>query len=312
MTELPGNRDELARSLENLKRRLNQGPEPISEPAWLGGPAARMAKAPGAKTRKPDSRRVLLFGGAAALLHWGLGGGEDATAGPLQQLAQNAVKVGQPDHRQPGPGEMVEFAQAMPASPQNFSTDFSEAEPLKHWWQLETDGLMLEPFEKRMSAVPRGPSLAKPTRTMANGQAFFEFVQQQREAGFILRGQDERDCYRVTYTPQVNGGKPEMVLSARRRRRGAEKEIARRVITDLTVASQTRHHISVEMDGSQFAARLHWTEPSRIPGWPPASKEMVIATWKDDTFRDGAVGLWGPERRETEGEFRLLTVAAEV
>jgi hypothetical protein len=147
---------------------------------------------------------------------------------------------------------------------------------------------------------------------MVDGQAFFLFVQQRREAGFILRGQDERDCYRVTYTPQIKAGRPEMVLSARRRRHGVEREIARRVVTDLRLASQTRQHISVEMEGPQFAARLHWTEESRIPGWPATSKEMVIVTWKDDTFRDGAVGVWGPERVDRESEFRLLSVAAEV
>jgi hypothetical protein len=310
MTEFPEHRDELARSLENLKRRLNQDSfVPFSEPSWLNAPVATAPKRVAVVARKPNSRRVLLFGGAAAFLHMGLGGDAGDSAGPLEQLAENAARVGRRSERPEPSGEIVAVAATVPGS---FSTDFSEPEPLRHWWQLETDGLTIEPFETQMSAVPRGPSLAKPTRTMSDGQAFFQFVQQRREAGFILRGQDERDCYRVTYTPQIVAGRPEMVLSARRRRRGVDREIARRVVTDLRLASQTRQHISVEMEGAQFAARLHWNEPSRIPGWPAASKEMVIATWKDDTFRDGAVGVWGPERAERQSEFRLLTVAAEV
>jgi len=251
-----------------------------------GGAATPFAKLPPSpfdtEVKKHSSRRLAMFGALAAALHFGLRrSNDDEEAAPASSSAA-------------------------------FFTDFGGAEPLANWLQLTAGALTLERFQAAMSAVPRGPSLAKPTLTMGDGQAFFHFVQDRRTAGFILRGQDERDCYRLLFSPQVRRGRPETVLSARRRRRGVEREIARETVTDLRLTGMSKVTLSVQMEGASFAARIHWEEPSVIPGFASAIEERVIASWKDDSFRQGAVGVWGAERPVGAGEFRLLTVKAEV
>ncbi len=300
---------DLSKSLDNLKRRLNEGAAPpfasLKAPLPPALPPLLRRDPMAPEPRASSSRRLFLFGGVAAALHFGLSKKDNPAGASVNQLAVRVTGLVGSDG--PATPEAIE-QMAMAGS---YSTDFSETDALTHWWQAMKDGLVLEPFEKQMSAVPHGPSLATPTQMMRDGFARFQFVQDHRPAGFILRGQDHRDYYRLLYTATTNRGRPEMVLSARVRRSGKEREIARENVSDLRLATMTRAHISVQMEGANFAARLHWVEPSRIPGWT-IPKEKVIATWKDDTFRTGAMGVWGLEDASVPGEFRLLTVEAEV
>ena len=127
----------------------------------------------------------------------------------------------------------------------------------------------------------------------------------------MIRGQSHNDCYLVSLRRNIVDGTPRLTFRVDKRRKGYTKPLTGIAIEDFQIATPVKQRMAIEMDGKNFAARLEWTERNQL-GWEQ-TESRVIHTWKDDSYRQGAVGLYGPQRPRNggDGEFRIFSVQVE-
>jgi hypothetical protein len=296
-------------SLLSLAKKVDDRWPESSEPV---GPPPRHIRPESSKVS--PNRRILLAGAIALVLHRGrLGFGHDDPA--IEKTAKGfhdrARELAEKFRIQSGP-VVAEFSEAARYVQQHlaFFTDFTERDPLRFWHPQLARGLTIEPFEDRMSALPAGLSLLKPSAGMTDGRTLFHFMADGREAQFMLRGQDHRNGYLVQLRRRREGEATVVDLSVRKLRGGRWKRILTTTARAPIVTRLSGQRVSIEMEGNSFAARLHWEQERFLPGLPPALNETVVASWRDTSFRDGAVGLWGPNQPAARSgrEFRVFSV----
>jgi hypothetical protein len=207
----------------------------------------------------------------------------------------------------------------------DFETNFTEDHPLKFWQSWGNAGLRLEQVKDRVTAVPVGPSVLAPSTGMSIGQAHFAFqlgqpsrygknrpVETIQPAQFIIRGQDQSNCYVLKIEHDGLSDVPQLIASAERRRGGKRTLVKSEIFSDLVLAQKSGLTVRVEMEKERFAAFIEYEEP----GWFSTHKHKPLIRWADPTFSDGQVGLWGTDsgksRSAAIGEdqrFRVFSVS---
>jgi hypothetical protein len=221
-----------------------------------------------------------------------------------------------------------------------FYTDFSECNAASKWDPLGAANLLVEKHDGKMSGVPMGPLFASSLGSISNGSVRFKFRprltppnQVGQAHGVILRGQDRENCYVFHLSRTTERRKTVLQPVVTTLLGGSAADVAfGDTFTDEAYTVASDYEIGVMMNGSVFHFQIFrelggyelprrpdgqpvgWLPPKvELPGIanPKASAPLDFSKEKPDfgLFREGHIGLWGPDRRAIgESDFRVYSV----